>query len=533
MSKTTTSDKEIYHDIFVPLLDVYDEGGPLAFTEFDRGLKDSEGEERNLIVVPISYIDALDVIKKKNGSWGASDSLKFINNSKSKILPTSPKEGFNVYRLTQGLDLCVVDADAFSRENFNMMDLEKQVMEFSQFSNVSRRVDDPQKVKIITDDDRYDIKYSLKGHTVRKPEFLMANEDLVNEGIITANDDLTAALYSAKNKSLPIADAIDALGGRRLYMNQFVKFTGATTQTDYAKVIGNLVWNADHTRVVDADNVYLKILEESKKLHIKDSRFESLLGISPQDMEQYLVMQYLLLNNDVSLSFIAGGHGSGKTVLAWAHALDSALIYDSDERRQRGLTSDKQGFVEKVILMKAIKVLGDDVGYLPGNLYNKLKPHLRPFTGAHRLTSLNNIAFEELFRHPDFDNDWGGPRAKTIGCVNKNAHLPPRNELVELVYSGFVGGASEPNIAFVVDEAQDFTPYEMMVILQRVGLGSRMTITGDPWQCRNPKCTLKKNGFTFALKHYLPKQYTGLVKLTKNYRHQISEDATDMNAYPT
>jgi PhoH-like ATPase len=80
-----------------------------------------------------------------------------------------------------------------------------------------------------------------------------------------------------------------------------------------------------------------------------------------------------------------------------------------------------------------------------------------------------------------------------------------------------------------IDEAEDLTPYEMKTIIERMGVSSKLIISGDPAQTRNPYCSRKYNGFTFAIKHYLPKPYSMLVKLNTNYRHQMSEDAEDMH----
>jgi predicted ribonuclease YlaK len=64
-----------------------------------------------------------------------------------------------------------------------------------------------------------------------------------------------------------------------------------------------------------------------------------------------------------------------------------------------------------------------------------------------------------------------------------------------------------------------------------MGEGSKAIIMGDPMQRDNPDCSIEINGLTSAIKHYLPKNYTALVKLTKNYRHQASKDASSWRVY--
>jgi PhoH-like ATPase len=85
----------------------------------------------------------------------------------------------------------------------------------------------------------------------------------------------------------------------------------------------------------------------------------------------------------------------------------------------------------------------------------------------------------------------------------------------------------------VIDEAQDYTPYEMKTLIERLALGSKMIVLGDPKQTRNPNCSVKKNGLTYAIKYFLARPYSALIGLTKNYRSQVSEDSEDMTVYNT
>ena len=261
---------------------------------------------------------------------------------------------------------------------------------------------------------------------------------------------------------------------------------------------------------------------------------DNVLGVSPRDMEQYIAMQYGILNPNVSLLFMAGKRGTGKTILNFS-SIDQALVYEKGERIKRGWPeNEKNGLYKKVIILKAPEILGGErrnVGFLPGDLFEKIRPHIQPYIDAHEETILNELAipFEDLIRHPRYDNGYGMRTDQGKQPIG-SAHMPPNSSLIEVRYSGFMGGASIGKTLMLIDEAQDFTPYEIKTLIERVGEGSKLIISGDPAQTRNPFCSRKINGFTYAIKHYLPKPYSMLVQLMKNYRHQMSEDSEEMPA---
>ena len=266
---------------------------------------------------------------------------------------------------------------------------------------------------------------------------------------------------------------------------------------------------------------------------------DEILGISPRDMEQYLAMQYGLLNNDVSLFFLTGAQGSGKTLLSYVCAVDQILWYEKDMRSKRLQTDgskSKSGSYKNIILLKPNEIMGGkrrDIGALPGSLYSKIKPHLGPYLDGHRESILHEyFPFEEMLRHPRFPNDFGDKRRDCGNVkINNEARLPADFEAIEMTYSGFMRGRSFTNTLILVDEAQNFSPYEVKTILERMGEGCKGIIMGDPLQVDNPYCSREINGMTHAISHYLSKPYSALINLTRNYRSQVSADAQEWRVF--
>jgi predicted ribonuclease YlaK len=540
-----TLHKETYHEVFVPFPDVYELGGPEAFRHLERRQKRlsknsnnsvnrtitdlNNGSDRNLIVIPFSFINTLSEMENQQYSMSAADALKYVKNCREGKSIKSSTEGFSLYNVSQGLDLLVIDTPEFCNPNFKMSELDKYLKNYANFNAL----------KIITNDSKNHIKYSGMGLKVEDPEFLQVNEDIVHEGIIMGNEELLEKLLSSESSAISL-DSAESILDRELYRNQFIRFRSSAGRDLFARVTGEFEWNKAHTRILDVKDPVLKLLhkqEYDKKLRIGRVSDNSILGITPRDMEQYIALQYGLINDEVSVFCLCGKAGSGKTLLTYAAAIDSVLIYEPLTSEKREVPKDK-GLFRQITLLKPPEILGGsrrDPGALPGSLLDKLTPHLRPYSDAHHETTMKGFLFDEMFRHPVYTNRYGPPRTKDVsekrisglGGMAKLPHV----EVIDLVYSGFIGGASIRDTYIVLDEAQDFTPYEMKTIVERMAEGSKLIICGDPAQTRNPKCNVKMNGLTFAIKNYLPKHYSGLVYLNRNYRHQASEDADSMSAY--
>jgi len=176
-----------------------------------------------------------------------------------------------------------------------------------------------------------------------------------------------------------------------------------------------------------------------------------------------------------------------------------------------------------------------EVGFLPGSLYDKIRKQLDSFADAHKKSILgDNIPFEAMFLHPKYSNEFEELRSKEISNIKigGRAHLPPHWEAIELTYSGFLRGRSFQDTLVLIDEAQNFTPYEIKTIIARMGFGCKVIVMGDPYnQIDNPLCSPTFNGLTHAIQKFLPEPYSGELNLPKVYRSQMAEHAANWAAY--
>jgi len=157
-----------------------------------------------------------------------------------------------------------------------------------------------------------------------------------------------------------------------------------------------------------------------------------------------------VLSSDVS--FGIGPAGTGKTYLAVACAVDMI------ERNE----------IERILLVRPAVEAGEKLGFLPGDLSQKIDPYLRPL-------------YDALYEMLGFE--------KVGKMIEK--------QIIEVAPLAYMRGRTLNNSFVILDEAQNTTPEQMKMFLTRLGFGSRAVITGDITQVDLPRGT--KSGLTQAL----------------------------------
>ncbi|MEC5385635.1 PhoH family protein [Uliginosibacterium sp. H3] len=166
------------------------------------------------------------------------------------------------------------------------------------------------------------------------------------------------------------------------------------------------------------------------------TRKGDLHGRTPRQVE------YIRNVQSHDITFGIGPAGTGKTYLAVACAVDAF------ERQQ----------VERIILTRPAVEAGERLGFLPGDLSQKVDPYLRPL-------------YDALYELMGFD---------------RVAKLFER-QCIEIAPLAFMRGRTLSNAFIILDEAQNTTPEQMKMFLTRVGIGSRSVVTGDLTQIDLPR----------------------------------------------
>lgn len=216
-------------------------------------------------------------------------------------------------------------------------------------------------------------------------------------------------------------------------------------------------------------------------------------NIRARSLEQRMAFE-LLMDPAVELVTLVGQAGTGKTLLALAAALECAI---------------KQNLYEKILVSRPIVPLGRDIGYLPGSKDEKLSLWMQPI--------FDNLTY--LMRD--------GKKRESDGSVQTKIDKMMRNHVIELEALTYIRGRSIPGQYIVVDEAQNLTPHEVKTIISRAGEGTKMVLTGDPYQIDNPYLDSSSNGLTYTVERLKGLPIYGHVTMTKSERSGLSAIAAD------
>ncbi len=221
----------------------------------------------------------------------------------------------------------------------------------------------------------------------------------------------------------------------------------------------------------------------------------SLGGVKPRNKEQAMA-QELLLNNDVTLVTLVGRAGTGKTLLALAAGLKKVV-------------DDKT--YSKLLVSRPVIPLGRDIGYLPGTKEEKLENWMEPI--------FDNLEF--------ILSSGNAKKIKGRGRENNLNNLV-ENGVIQLEALTYMRGRSIPNQFIIIDEAQNMTPHEIKTVISRAGDGTKVVLTGDPYQIDNPYLDANSNGLTYCVDRMKGQTMFGHMTLTKNERSTLASLAADI-----
>jgi PhoH-like ATPase len=253
-------------------------------------------------------------------------------------------------------------------------------------------------------------------------------------------------------------------------------------------------------------NQFITLVEAANPSHTALCRYQSTLrrlvplirppkegvwGIHSRNREQQFAFD-LLLNDDIQLVTLVGKAGTGKTLLAIAAGLYKA----ADE-----------GTYSRLLVSRPIFPLGRDLGFLPGDVEEKLAPWMQPiFDNVELLLG----AVEERGKRKR-----GYKELVDMGIL----------EIEPLTY---IRGRSIPKQYMIVDEAQNLTPHEIKTIITRAGEGTKIILTGDPYQIDNPYVDASSNGLAYVVEKFKGQDIAGHITLTKGERSCLAELAANL-----
>ncbi len=285
-------------------------------------------------------------------------------------------------------------------------------------------------------------------------------------------------LYTGTLEVMTSAEAMSQLfGGGHLKLDVPLHPNQAITLVDEI--------NPAHTALALVQGSSGKLVPLSKLPHAGVSR------VQPRNREQRFAFE-LLLQDSISLVTLVGKAGTGKTLLAIAAGVQKV----ADER-----------LYSRLLIARPIVPMGRDIGYLPGDMREKLTPWMQPL-------------------YDNFDLIFGTQDMRGRPEHWRRGHEEMIDQgLLQIEPLTYIRGRSIPKQLLVVDEAQNLTPHEVKTILTRAGEGTKIILTGDPDQIDNPYVDACSNGLTYVVERFKDEALAGHITLCKGERSSLAERA--------
>ena len=285
-------------------------------------------------------------------------------------------------------------------------------------------------------------------------------------------------LYSGFTVSDVSAEQVDRFRGQNWlepgaeYLpNQFVTLVDAT--------------NNEHSVATRFD------VGANRLLPLRKLEKDGIWSIHPRNPEQMLAFD-ILLDDSIKLVTLVGKAGTGKTLLAIAAGLHKVA---------------EENIYNRLLVSRPVFPMGRDLGFLPGDIEEKLSPWMQPiFDNVELLLS----GHEAEKRHSK-----GYKELMAMGIL----------EIEPLTY---IRGRSIPNQFMIVDEAQNLTPHEIKTIITRAGEGTKIVLTGDPYQIDNPYVDASSNGLTYVVERFKEQAIAGHITVLKGERSALAELAANL-----
>ena len=185
-----------------------------------------------------------------------------------------------------------------------------------------------------------------------------------------------------------------------------------------------------------------------------------------------------------------GKAGTGKTLLAMAAGLKRTVL-DREFRR--------------LVVARPTISMGKELGFLPGSLEEKLAPWMQPIHDALEMLGDLNMGHES----------------------RRSADLI-RSGTIVIEALSYIRGRTIANQFMIIDEAQNLTPLEVKTIVTRVGQGTKIILTGDPYQIDNPYVDSSSNGFNYIVSKFRGQAIAAHIELQRGERSELAELAANI-----
>jgi PhoH-like ATPase len=405
----------------------------------------------NNIVIPLIVLEELDAHKRRPDEAGKNARRSVRTLDKLRELG-SINEGIDLESGGTLRILSSTDIKCTFPPDIDMSTVDNQILAMSKCLQESSE----EKVILVTKDINVRVKCDALG---------IKCEDFNKHRIVDKQEGLYSGVKRA-NISQAVIDKIYSQGyadledipAKDVYPNEFLVLKDETTGQGSAIV-----------RYMGKEEKFRLIPE------IKSS-----WGLVPRNKEQKFSLD-ILFDDNIKLITLVGKAGTGKTLLAASAALEQSLSSNAKYK--------------KVVISRPVQSVGKDIGYLPGDIYDKMAPWIAPIR--------DNLRY--LF----------GDDKDTLDMYIESGKI----EIEAITY---IRGRSISDAIIIIDEAQNLTTHELKTIVTRVGENTKIILTGDVDQIDNTYLDSVSNGLSYTVEKFKEYDISAHITLIKGERSALA-----------
>ena len=414
----------------------------------------------NDVIIPIVVLDELDRFKDKTGVVG--ESARYVNRYLDGLREDGDlHEGISIENNQtirvelEGFDNVPTQLDSSSSDNKII----------SCALSIKKR-NPEKKTVVVTKDINFRVKCDALG---------LQAEDYYRDKVLESNEDMYKGYLDVH---VDHKDTIDLLYSCEISEDQMEE-----TVEEIEEKIGRSIHENEFLCLKNENASFLGMFAKGKIKNInREKDFKTNLSVSARNREQLYALN-ALLDPGIDLVSITGLAGSGKTFITLMAAIS-------------GLN---EGKYDRIVITRNVQPVGKDIGFLPGDLKEKMLPWMSPIM--------------DNFRHAFKDKDLGYFEM----MINKGT--------IEIAPLSYMRGRTFSNTFLIFDEAQNATIHEIKTVVTRIGENSKIVLLGDTDQIDTPYIDSLSNGLTIVAEKFKNETVAAHVKLKKGERSYLSSVA--------
>lgn len=438
-----------------------------------------------VIGIPFVVLEELDTLKREAGEKGrnAREVIRSIDALRSH---GSLMEGIPLNHGTEGTILKVLPTPE-KREFITYSDNPTAIKDNLIIETARQAASKECHVTLVTKDINARVKADVLG--IEAEDYTKGK--IASEGFY--HGWLTYTLPAKDLKQISVSKVLPLIGNHELNPNEFIILESENNPENYRLF-----------RFLGGNN-------------IKEVHNMTLMGTFQARNLQQLMALDLLMDDSIKLVTLVGGAGTGKTFLTLLAGLHKVM---------------EEHVYRKFLIARPIIALGADIGFLPGDIQEKLHYWMQPvhdnleFIYSHRMHAYEQQVQEP--RHKERRHKFEKHRKPHIKEYPTNIvqHLQQKG-IISLEAITYMRGRSIPYQFLFIDEVQNLTPHEVKTLVSRAGEGTKVVLAGDPYQIDSPYLDFSSNGLTVTTEKLKESTLFATAFLEKSERSELAQLAAD------